>query len=542
MALYFPTSTRVLQNRPTTFWNRLSKQAFIVAFLITMAPAHDITGDPGHPHYDRSVKPPSSIAPTFFMAQSKPPTSDLKTPPQAKPFEAFAPRVALRWDEKFLYVENNGLPAHGMMTGITAWQQQVPMPQAYYGDNAWRIPLTPLPAKQSQSIKGHFLRGAIAIAVNGIPIFNPQNNRGEISQEIGELDQWGGHCGRADDYHYHAAPLHLQTVVGKTQPIAFALDGYPIFGLTEPDGIAPATLDECSGHTTIALGYHYHASMKYPYVNGGFHGEVTEREEQVDPQPRAQPVRPDLPPLRGATITGFTASPDEKTFNLRYTQQGKAGSVQYTSTVDGVWKFEFVDASGAKREETHQSPGGAPQAARPATGSAPVSDTRTMPTGAFILRSPEVANGGALPVDYTGDGSSSTLPLEWSGTPAGTKSYALIMHHLDPEGKNKIYWTLYNIPAETKSLAKNSKGVGLLGRNTINDQIGYAPPHSKGPGAKTYILSLYALSAPPALKVPASEVTGEILSTAIKNLTLASSDLSVVYTRSGDSGNNQQAP
>jgi len=162
-----------------------------------------------------------------------------------------------------------------------------------------------------------------------------------------------------------------------------------------------------------------------------------------------------------------------------------------------------------------------------------------MPTGAFILRSPEVANGGALPVDYTGDGSSSTLPLEWSGAPAGTKSYALIMHHLDPEGKTKIYWTLYNIPAETKSLAKNSKGVGLLGRNTINDQIGYGPPHSKGPGAKTYILSLYALSAPPSLNVPASQVTGEILSAAIKNLTLASSDLNVVYTRNGDSGNKQ---
>ena len=49
-------------------------------------------------------------------------------------------------------------------------------------------------------------RGAIAIAANGIPIFNPVNASGLISKEIGELDDFGGHSGRADDYHYHAAP------------------------------------------------------------------------------------------------------------------------------------------------------------------------------------------------------------------------------------------------------------------------------------------------------------------------------------------------
>ncbi|MEI8343186.1 MAG: YHYH protein, partial [Verrucomicrobiota bacterium] len=173
--------------------------------------------------------------------------SEAGRPEQAAAFEAFAPRVKLRWDAGFLYVEDNGLPAHNMMVGITAWQQQVPLPQNYSGDNAWRIPLHPVPAKESQTIKGRFLRGAIALAANGIPIFNPQNNRGEISQEIGELDQWGGHCGRADDYHYHAAPLHLQSVVGKGKPIAYALDGYPIYGLTEPDGSALGKLDTCNG-------------------------------------------------------------------------------------------------------------------------------------------------------------------------------------------------------------------------------------------------------------------------------------------------------
>ena len=71
------------------------------------------------------------------------------------------------------------------------------------------------------------------------------------------------------------------------------------------------------------------------------------------------------------------------------------------------------------------------------------------PAGTFILRSPEVTYGGTLPEDYTGDGTSSTLPLEWSGAPAGTKGYALIMHHNAPDAI-KWYWILYNIPAEVQ--------------------------------------------------------------------------------------------
>lgn len=290
-------------------------------------------------------------------------------PAIAAAFQAFVPKVKTHADDKFLYVESDGIPAHNMMVGITAWQQQVPLPQRYTGDNAWRIPLHPVPSKTPASIKNRFLRGAIALAANGIPIFNPQNNRGEVSQEIGELDQWGGHCGRADDYHYHAAPLHLQTTLGKNKPIAFALDGYPIYGLTEPDGSTPAKLDAFNGHETAALGYHYHGSTKYPYVNGGFHGEVVERDNQVDPQPRAQPVRRDQPPLRGAKITGFTAQGD-KSFSLKYEVAGETRYVNYTIKDDGSVQFTFVDGQKRVQTETYTrrergAGGGGPRERRP---------------------------------------------------------------------------------------------------------------------------------------------------------------------------------
>lgn len=154
-------------------------------------------------------------------------------------------------------------------------------------------------------------------------------------------------------------------------------------------------------------------------------------------------------------------------------------------------------------------------------------------TGAFALRSPAFANGGALPVEFTGDGASITPPLEWSGAPAGTKRYAVIMHHLDPEGKTKWYWILYNIPADVGSLPKDVQGVGSLGNSSVNRRVGYAPPHSKGPGAKTYVLTTYALSAPVPMAISPSEVTRDTLLAAMKDLILDSAELKVVYTRSG---------
>jgi hypothetical protein len=291
-------------------------------------------------------------------------------PPQAAPFEIFAPRVTVRFDAENLWVESQGLPAHAMMTGITAWQQQVPLPQAYTGLNAWRIPLHPRPARQPRSIENQFLRGAVAVAVNGIPIFNPQNNRGEVSADIGELDQWGGHCGRADDYHYHVAPLHLQQVVGPKLPIAYALDGYALFGLNEPDGSAPAGLDSFHGHTHAPLGYHYHASIKYPFVNGGFHGEVIEKEGQVDPQPRAKPVRPALQALRGAKITGFE-TPAPNTTRVVYDLNGETRAVQTTVAADGTVAFEFQNGREGVVRQTYDprsKPEGGREPQRPEPG------------------------------------------------------------------------------------------------------------------------------------------------------------------------------
>lgn len=272
---------------------------------------------------------------------------------------AFAPykkTISTTYDDTYYYVNSNGMPEHNMMVGITSWQQQVPIPQPYSGTNHWSIPLKPVYETSPLSTKTNFMKGAVALAVNGIPIFNALNNRGEDSFAIGELDQWGGHCGRADDYHYHAAPMHLSSTSG-LKPIAFALDGYAVYGAKEPDGTAMKTLDAYHGHELANSVYHYHGTSDYPYVIGSMRGKVTTDpatpapENQILPQAFTNSVRPALTALKGATISNFeTISPTA--YLLTYTLNAKKYTVKY-SWVNSTYTFVFTDGDGKQSTETY---------------------------------------------------------------------------------------------------------------------------------------------------------------------------------------------
>jgi hypothetical protein len=271
------------------------------------------------------------------------------------PFKAF---VTTRWDNNYYYVASGGMPQHNMMVGITSWQQQVPIPQAYTGSNSWSIPLQPAYADVPLSTRTNLMKGAVAIAINGIPIFNAYNNRGVGSYLTGELDNWGGHCGRADDYHYHAAPLHLSSAAG-LNPIAFALDGFAVYGSSEPDGSAMKSLDTCHGHVGTNGVYHYHGTSNYPYVVGAMRGKVTldpatpAPENQVLPQAFASPVRPALTPLNGATITAFEST-GTNAYKLTYRRGTKFGYVEYSWDATNRYTFRITDTSGVVTTNDYQ--------------------------------------------------------------------------------------------------------------------------------------------------------------------------------------------
>lgn len=487
------------------------------------------------------------------LAPESKPSAD--APEIADAFEPFATlkAVAYRWDDRNFYVESNGMPSHPMMIGITAWQQQVPLPQKYFGANAWQIPLNPVPAKEPATAKNRFLHGAIALAVNGIPIFNPLNNRGDDAYLFGELDEYGGHCGRADDYHYHIAPVHLEKQLGKGKILAYALDGYPIYGYDEPDGSKVTGLDALNGHKDNEGRYHYHATKTYPYLNGGFYGEVTERDGQVDPQPRAEPLRKALPPMRGAKIVGFTSTKPDS-YVLTYEVSGRKGTVAYTIDTNGSVTFAFTDLDGKRTSETYQprrrppggggggdgGPGGGRKPPRPGEGGPPRDQDRpprddaadARPVGRtdvpqLTVTSPAFKPGEKLPAEFTCDGQGISPPVAWSGAPKETKCFALSLWHTAPD-QEKSYWILYNIPAGTTRLQKSSKSVGVAGINDMR-RAAYEPMCSKGPGVKTYHITVFALSRD--IKLPPNQANRANLLEAIRDITVAEGTLTFQYER-----------
>lgn len=150
-------------------------------------------------------------------------------------------------------------------------------------------------------------------------------------------------------------------------------------------------------------------------------------------------------------------------------------------------------------------------------------------TASFTLTSPDLPGDGRLPAEYTCDGASSTLALAWSGAPAETQSYAVVMHHNAPDNEVHWYWVVYDIPADVTSLPENMTGIGILGTNSVNDRNEYTPPCSKGPDDKEYIYTVYALSAQPQIAI--TSVNRAALLDAIKDITLASAEMTVVYAR-----------
>lgn len=273
-------------------------------------------------------------------------------------YSPYKPSITTKWDDNYFYIGSTGIPSHNMMIGITSWQQQVPISQPYTDNNSWSIPLQPAYAATPLSTKTNLMKGAVAVAVNGIPIFNALNNRGEDSYLIGELDNWGGHCGRGDDYHYHAAPLHLSNTSG-LKPIAFALDGFPVYGTKEPDGTSMIALDSCHGHIGSNNVYHYHGTTDYPYVVGAMKGKVNldpttpAPENQILPQAFTKPVRPATSPLKGAVILDFAAV-GSNGYLLTYKIGTKTGFVKYSWDINNKYTYTLTDTGGIATTTSYQ--------------------------------------------------------------------------------------------------------------------------------------------------------------------------------------------
>ena len=141
------------------------------------------------------------------------------------------------------------------------------------------------------------------------------------------------------------------------------------------------------------------------------------------------------------------------------------------------------------------------------------------------------SNNGLFPKLYTCDSLGISPGLQWSNAPTTTANYAITMYTIPPTGEKHVYIVLYNIPSGTTSIPDNSKSIGIFGINTVDGKATYTPPCSQGPGPKIYVLTLYALNAPPSITVPNTQVTMDILLAGMKNKIVDSAVMSVTYTR-----------
>jgi Raf kinase inhibitor-like YbhB/YbcL family protein len=119
----------------------------------------------------------------------------------------------------------------------------------------------------------------------------------------------------------------------------------------------------------------------------------------------------------------------------------------------------------------------------------------------FTLTSSAFEAHGAIPTRYTCEAEDVSPPLEWSGVPDGTRSFALIVDDPDapdPEAPKRVYvhWVVYDMSASAREL---SEGVGPSDRPHGGSQgkndgggIGYMGP-CPPIGRHRYFFKLYAL-------------------------------------------------
>jgi Raf kinase inhibitor-like YbhB/YbcL family protein len=143
---------------------------------------------------------------------------------------------------------------------------------------------------------------------------------------------------------------------------------------------------------------------------------------------------------------------------------------------------------------------------------APIPVTAQAKTGAhskFVLSSSDSRLAAKVPEEYTAKffgctGGNMSPPLQWSGVPAGTKSFVLTLfdpdEHGDPSGW--WHWVVYDLPGNITSLPK---GAGeehsstlppgtAQGRTDLGTDAYHGPCPDKGDPPHRYTFTLYALS------------------------------------------------
>ncbi|MFB4303374.1 YbhB/YbcL family Raf kinase inhibitor-like protein [Actinomadura sp. NTSP31] len=118
----------------------------------------------------------------------------------------------------------------------------------------------------------------------------------------------------------------------------------------------------------------------------------------------------------------------------------------------------------------------------------------------FTVTSPVFRDGRDLPTRYGcgtyPGGEGKTPPLHWSGAPAGTRSFAIVMDDPDaPEGAY-VHWVIAGIDGTTNELVEGAEIQGAVEGLTTGKKAGYAAPCPPKGERHRYRFTIYALDSP----------------------------------------------
>lgn len=149
------------------------------------------------------------------------------------------------------------------------------------------------------------------------------------------------------------------------------------------------------------------------------------------------------------------------------------------------------------------------------------------------LTSVAFTEGQPIPAKYSCDGKNVSPPLQWTGAPPGTKSFALIADDPDAPVGTWVHWVLFDLSPATKELTEDlPKGQYLPGgaKQGLNDfkHLGYGGPCPPAGKPHRYFFKLYALDSMLGLKPGANKRDVE---QAMANHVLAEGQLLGTYKR-----------
>ena len=147
---------------------------------------------------------------------------------------------------------------------------------------------------------------------------------------------------------------------------------------------------------------------------------------------------------------------------------------------------------------------------------------------AFQLTSDAFTNGQSIPAKYSCIGRNLSPAMAWTEPPVGTQSFALIVDDPDAPMGTWVHWVLFNIPANTRSLAEgySPESPVAVGKNS-SSHLSYDGPCPPG-GTHRYYFKLYALGNTLSLSPGASK---DQLLTAMESHILAQSELMGTFSK-----------